>query len=184
MNKYLTLEEAAEYLRVSSDTIKRYVEKGELPVYKLDRSVRFKTEDIDNLVRRSFEVLLVPGLRAMVSHSVQIQEGVGAWRVIVKFRDTTGKALTVAFGPKRNFTEYYVSVTEEYLEDHARLCSDVKGAEKFALRYITKRFEETKDNQGERTIERINENSVVCYQGQCRRGDNLSLPIIKTKDSL
>ena len=43
----------------------------------------------------------------------------------------------------------------------------IKGAEKFALHYILERFDETRDEQGNRDITRINENTTRCYQGQC-----------------
>ncbi len=174
--QYLTLDQAAEYLGVSQDTIRRYVDKGELPAYKLDRASRFRIEDLDGLVTKSFEALLVPGLRVAISHSVSTGEGVGAWRVILRFYDTTGpKRLTNPFGLERQHTEYYVWVSEEYLEDFAKLPANIYGAEKFALQYIKNRFEETKNEYGERDITRITENSAVAATGKLIRGNSLSL---------
>ena len=180
MEKYLTLEQAADYLGVSTETIKRYVEKGQLPVYKLDRALRFLFRDLDALLTRNLEVLLTTGVRAAVKNSHQAQEGVGAWRIIIKFMDTTTKdRLTLSFGPEGKFTEYYVWVTEEYLEDFAKQTPDVSGAEKFSLRYIQDRFEETKDKNGDRDIEKITENTVLCASGKCVRGKELPLPVPK-----
>jgi len=175
-NTYLTLEQAADYLGVSEDTVKRYVDRGELPQYKLDRALRFRFDDLDELLFRLFEVLLIPGLRAAVKHSVQAQEGIGAWRIKVSFYNTKGdKRLVVPFGARGEYTEYFVWVTEEYLDDHAHLPATIIGAEKFALRYIRERFNETKDRGGNPDIRRINENNVVCAAGKCLRGNDLTL---------
>lgn len=175
---YLTLNQAADYLGVSEDTIRRYVDRGELPTYKLDRTLRFRFEDLDQLVTKSFEVLLTPGLRAAISHSVQAQKGRDLWRVIICFNNTRGETrLVVPFGSKVKHTEYYVWVTEEYLEDHARLPGNIYGAEKFALRYIKQRFEATKDENGDRDIEKIEEIGVICVNGKCNRFFSLPPPL-------
>lgn len=168
MEKYLTSEQAAEYLSVSIDTIKRYVEKGELPTYKLDRALRFKVDDLDALVSRSLGVLLTRGLRARIRHVVKTTLGSTTWRVIVRFHDTTKESKpVVAFGPHHQFVEYKLYVTEEYLEDHAILPPTPEGAEKFALRFIKQRFDKTADGNGERDITRIEEDSTVCQKGRC-----------------
>lgn len=185
MEKYLTLEQAADYLGVSPETIKRYVERGQLPVYKLDRALRFRFEDLDALLTKNLEVLLTRGLRANARHSTQAQEGVGAWRVIIKFIDTTTKdRLIIPFGPDGKFTEYYVWITEEYLEDFAKQSPDISGAEKFALQYIQERFEETKDKNGDRDIKKITENTVLCASGKCVRGKELPLPVPKEENTI
>lgn len=174
MQKYLTIEEASQYLGVSTETIKRYIEKGELPAYKLDRAIRFIADDLDNLF--SLGVTLTSGLRAVIEHSCQIAQGIDAWRVIISFENIREeKRLIVPFGHKNEHTEYYAWVTQEYLEDHARLPGNVKGAERFALRYMVERFEETRDEKGNRDITKISENSVKCVGGKCERGDNLTL---------
>lgn len=166
--KYLTLEQAANYLNVTEDTVKRYVDCGELPVYKLKRAVRFKREDIDELVIKQFEVLLTPGLRAAISHSCPIKEGADSWRILVVFYDTRGRERKlIPFGSRVKETEYRVFVTGEYLEDQERLPNNIYGAEKFALRFIKKRFEETRDKKGERDINRITEGEVFCIHGKC-----------------
>ena len=49
--KYMTLEEAAEYLRINVYTAYRMAEKRELPGMKLGRLWRFTQEDIDKFMR-------------------------------------------------------------------------------------------------------------------------------------
>lgn len=172
MDHYLDTQKAAEYLGVSTETIKSYAEKGLLPSYKLERAIRFKKEDLDNLL--SLGVSLVKGLRAVVTHVHETAQGTETWRVIIQFENTSnGKVVT--FGDKNNFTEYYVWVSAEYLEDFAKLPGSENGAERFALRYIKDRFEETADSNGDRDITKIAENSVVCAFSQEKRGTNLSL---------
>lgn len=60
MNEWLTLEEAAAYLKVSKPTIYRFCAEGCLPFYKLAGTGqrRFKYADLD--------ALLVPGHPAEV----------------------------------------------------------------------------------------------------------------------
>ncbi len=174
MENYLSLDESANYLGVSVETIKRYIEKGTLPFYKLERSIRFKREDLDKILSKNFEVLLTRGLRAAVRHSCACAEGMDAWRVIIVFQNIIdGKRFVVPFGPEHKFTEYYVWITGEYLEDFARLSPDIYGAEKFALKYIKDRFEETKNESGERFIDKIIENKVCCSEGKCIKNEQL-----------
>lgn len=59
MDKILTLEEVAEYLRVSEKTVKEWVNKGELPGGKLGTSWRFRRGDIEEWVNKQ----LAPSLR-------------------------------------------------------------------------------------------------------------------------
>lgn len=168
MTKYLSIEEAANYLAVTEETIKRYVELGQLPTYKLDRALRFKTDDLDNLL--TYGVTLAPRVRAVVSHIAPVKEGVEAWRVIIKVHDVSSKVGgVIPFGGEVKKTEYVVWVTAEYLEDVAKFPGDIRGAEKFALKWIRDRFEETKDQNGDRSIERITENGVRCEQGRCEK---------------
>lgn len=43
----LTTEEAAEYLQVTVDTIRRYVREGRIPAGQLGRGYRIRQEDLD-----------------------------------------------------------------------------------------------------------------------------------------
>ena len=48
MSTYLTIQEAKDLLRVSERTVRRWISKGELPAFKMGRSVRIREEDIQN----------------------------------------------------------------------------------------------------------------------------------------
>ncbi len=50
MEGYLTIKEAADYLKVHPETIRRWVKEGKLPAYKGPKIVRFKKEDLDNVL--------------------------------------------------------------------------------------------------------------------------------------
>ena len=176
MKKYLTIEEASIYLGVSTETIKRYIEKGELPVYKLERAIRVLSDDLDNLFK--MQIVLAPGLRAVVKHSCPIVFGSESWRVIISFYDITkGNILLIPFGPNHKYTEYYVEATSEYLEDIAKLSANIKGAEKFALKHIQEEFNKTKDDTGDRDITRIKNNRVAAAYNILRYNVSINPPI-------
>lgn len=51
VTRWISVEEAAKYLAVSSRTIRRYLEKGVVPLHKLPTgSVRIDRNDLDSLV--------------------------------------------------------------------------------------------------------------------------------------
>ena len=52
MNIWMTLEEVAQYLKVSKDSIYRLAQKGEIPASKIGNLWRFKREDIDEWMKR------------------------------------------------------------------------------------------------------------------------------------
>lgn len=52
MNDIMTIEEVADYLRVSERTVYEWVQKGEIPGGKIGTSWRFKRSDIENWVNR------------------------------------------------------------------------------------------------------------------------------------
>jgi excisionase family DNA binding protein len=58
MEAYLTIKEVAGILKLSVQTIRRYVMKGEIPHHKINRTVRFKSSEIQWWVenRRAFTV--------------------------------------------------------------------------------------------------------------------------------
>lgn len=58
LGRYLNVDEAAKYLALSKETIKKYVQAGKLPNYKLDRAIRFRTDDLDDLMTRHEPKLL------------------------------------------------------------------------------------------------------------------------------
>jgi len=51
MDKWLTLEQIAEYLQMSTSSIYKMAQKGKIPAYKVGRQWRFKKEEIDEWVR-------------------------------------------------------------------------------------------------------------------------------------
>jgi len=46
-DEFLTVEEIAEYLRVSKMTVYRMVEDGTLPSFRVGRSIRIPTDDFN-----------------------------------------------------------------------------------------------------------------------------------------
>ncbi len=50
MDRFLTLIEAAEMLKVSRMTIYRYVTSGKLPAYKFGRDYRIKAKDMHDFI--------------------------------------------------------------------------------------------------------------------------------------
>jgi len=49
--KFMTVQEAAEYLRLKPLAVYRKVKRKEIPFLKAGRSIRFKKEDIDHWLR-------------------------------------------------------------------------------------------------------------------------------------
>ena len=47
METYLTVDEVAAALKLSVQTIRRYVLKREIPFHKINRAVRFKASEIE-----------------------------------------------------------------------------------------------------------------------------------------
>lgn len=52
MNKWLTLEQIAEYLQMSTSSIYKMAQAGKIPAYKVGRQWRFKKEEIDKWVEK------------------------------------------------------------------------------------------------------------------------------------
>ncbi len=50
--KWLSVDEAGEYLGVKRDTIYRWVDKRGLPSYRLGRLLKFNTDELDEWVKR------------------------------------------------------------------------------------------------------------------------------------
>lgn len=53
MDKWLTLEQIAEYLQMSTSSIYKMAQAGKIPAYKIGRQWRFKKEEIDRWVQRN-----------------------------------------------------------------------------------------------------------------------------------
>lgn len=52
--KYLTVREAAEAINVSEHTIRRRVESGELPHFRIGRCIRISEDDLMDMLVPSF----------------------------------------------------------------------------------------------------------------------------------
>jgi len=50
--KWSSLEETAEYLGVSKDTIYRWIAKKQMPAHKIGRLWKFKVSEVDEWVRK------------------------------------------------------------------------------------------------------------------------------------
>ena len=50
-DKWVNLEDIAEYLSVTEDTARTWVRDGKLPAYKVGRRYKFKLSEVDEWVR-------------------------------------------------------------------------------------------------------------------------------------
>ena len=51
---YLTVAEVAEILKLNQQTVRNWIERGELPAVRLGRRVRIKRSDFDQLVEQGY----------------------------------------------------------------------------------------------------------------------------------
>jgi excisionase family DNA binding protein len=49
--KWVNLEEVAEHLSLSKDTVRAWIKKGKLPAYKAGKQYKFKISEVDEWVR-------------------------------------------------------------------------------------------------------------------------------------
>ena len=49
--KWSTIDEVAEYLRVTKDTIRVWIRENKIPNYKVGKQYRFKLSEIDEWVK-------------------------------------------------------------------------------------------------------------------------------------
>ena len=54
-NELMTVGEAGQYLKVSSDTIYHWTFKRMLPVVKLGRLSRYRKQDLDNFINQGLQ---------------------------------------------------------------------------------------------------------------------------------
>ena len=50
--KWVNLEDVAEHLSVSKDTIRAWIRDGKLPINRADKRYKFKLSEVDNWLRR------------------------------------------------------------------------------------------------------------------------------------
>jgi excisionase family DNA binding protein len=53
--RLMDVEEAADYVGLSTFTVRRLAKNGTLPAAKLGRAYRFKKEDIDSYLRNQYK---------------------------------------------------------------------------------------------------------------------------------
>ncbi len=109
---------------------------------------------------------LTPGLRieAQATHPVTIKNQ--AWRVILQFKCKENKQwLANSFGPNNKLYEYHAWIDSNELLKKG-FSNTPKSAEIVAINYGIKRFDETKDENGERDITRILESNAAFYDGK------------------
>ena len=51
IEKWVNLEDIAEYLSVSKDTIRVWLKEGKLPVYKAGKRYKFKISEVDEWIK-------------------------------------------------------------------------------------------------------------------------------------
>ncbi len=56
MEKLMTLEEVADYLRLSKDTVYRMANTGKIPASKVGNQWRFRKEDVDQWLEKNKNV--------------------------------------------------------------------------------------------------------------------------------
>ena len=52
IEKWVNLEDIAEHLSVSKDTIRTWMKVGKLPVYRAGKQYKFKISEVDEWVRK------------------------------------------------------------------------------------------------------------------------------------
>lgn len=50
-NRWLSVDEIAEYLGIRRDTVYKWIERKDMPAHKVGRLWKFKAEEIDEWVR-------------------------------------------------------------------------------------------------------------------------------------
>jgi len=53
-DKLMDVQETADYIRLSTFTVRRLAKQGVLPAAKIGRAYRFKREDIDSYLRTQY----------------------------------------------------------------------------------------------------------------------------------
>lgn len=51
LEKWVNLEDIAEHLSLSQDTVRAWVREGKLPVYRAGKRYKFKISEVDEWVR-------------------------------------------------------------------------------------------------------------------------------------
>lgn len=52
IEKWVNLDDIADYLSVSKDTVRVWLKEGKLPVYKAGKRYKFKISEVDEWIKR------------------------------------------------------------------------------------------------------------------------------------
>lgn len=52
VEKWVNLEDVAEHLSVSKDTVRTWMKEGKLPVYRAGKRYKFKISEVDEWLRK------------------------------------------------------------------------------------------------------------------------------------
>ena len=77
--EWLTVAEAADYLRVSKDTIYRWAKQGKLTLYKLGKLTRLKRSELDELVTPKPKEGAAHGTKGVEPWTLLSQEAFSDW---------------------------------------------------------------------------------------------------------
>jgi len=151
------------------EKIKEYIDKnliadGDVFTFEFENG-RFREVQNPEWWEGKYGKTLTPGLRveAHATHPVTIKNL--SWRVILQFKSKENNIwLTNTFGPNHNLHEYYTWIDSNELLKKG-WSNTAKNAEIIAIEFGIKRFEETKDKNGNRDITRITENNSAFYGG-------------------
>ena len=142
------------------EKIKEYIDKnlisdGDVFTFEFENG-RFGEVQNTEWWDGKYSKTLTPGLRveAHATHQVSIKNQ--AWRVILHFKSKENNLwLTNTFGQSHNLHEYYTWIDSNELIKKW-LSNMAKNAEIVAIDFGIRRFEETKDENGDIDITRIN----------------------------
>jgi len=59
--KWSSIEDIAEHLKVHKDTIRNWIRQGEIPVHKVGRQYRFRISEVDEWVTSGKSARIVKG---------------------------------------------------------------------------------------------------------------------------
>jgi excisionase family DNA binding protein len=83
----LTAKEAAAFLKIHQDTVKKYYRAGELKGFKVGNRVRFSTIDISDFIQRKYQQ---EGIRCCTEEKTQAIGGLRSLTMEKQYREALG----------------------------------------------------------------------------------------------
>lgn len=171
MSAFARVGEKDNYAKSAIDKIKDYVDKklindNDIFTFEFENGEFIEVQNPE-WWQGKYSKSLVPGLRveAVGTHPTTLKNL--AWRVNLHFTSKQRNYwVTNTFGEKNALHEYFVWIDAKELISKG-LPNKEKYAEILAMQFIIQRFEETKDENGNRDITRIKENNTACFNGKC-----------------